>query len=210
MKKSLIILLLLSSFYTLHAQDYMEEIASQTCTCMTELPENLEEEERNMKLGLCMISAAMPYKKKIKKDHKIDLDRLGDGNGDAEKLGQMIGIKMVTVCPDAFLKFTQQITNEATEKAIQEESTTLSEKTTTGEITDINNDLFVVFSIKETSGKTTKYYWLTFIESDLDLPTSYKMLLGKNTTINYSETEYFDPKIKEYKMIRIIKSIQVN
>lgn len=197
MKKPIVTTLLFLLAGALFSQDYMDEIARKSCDCLTNLAEGLEPDQFNMELGLCMIEAALPYKKQIKKDYDIDLDKI---EVEGERLGRIIGLKMASICPSALVKITRQQMQEETEPDNVELSTQ-------GLVTKIESDFFVVFSVKEASGKTTKFYWLTFVESDDDLPSSYASFKGKSVNIGYSPMEFFDPVIKEYRQFMVINSI---
>ena len=79
-----------------------------------------------------------------------------------------------------------------------------------GKITNIEKDLFVVITIEETNGKTTKLLWLNFVQSNIDLPSKWESLVGKNVSINYnSNAQFFDPKINDYRIFLIIDKLNV-
>ncbi len=180
------------------SQDFMDVIVKKSCDCLEHISDTLKTEQFNMELGLCMIDASMPYKKQIKKSFDIDLDNIST---EGEKLGRLIGMKMATVCPNALIKMSR--------KAKGQPESTNTEQTSTGTVTKIENDFFVVISLKDESGKVTRYYWLTFVESQLDLVNSYSTLIGKSLSISYESSEFFDPKLLEYRQFFIIKSIAV-
>jgi hypothetical protein len=140
----------------------------------------------------------MPYKKQIKKEYGIDLDDIGSGNV-GERIGKLIGLKMVGICPDGLIKIAQGIKTKK-----EETKTSLTMK---GEITKIDNDCFMVFSLKDETGKITKFYWLTFIESDIEMAGNYASLSGRQVKITYDIQDFFDAKIKEYRQFYIIKKI---
>ncbi|HEY0262199.1 MAG TPA: hypothetical protein VGB95_04175, partial [Chitinophagales bacterium] len=150
-------------------------------------------EKRNMTIGVCMIDAAMPYKKQLLKDYDIDIEQI---DLYAKKLGELIGLRMASVCPEKLLTI-----------ATKSKSNNQSEQETEGNIVKIDDDLFVVLSLKEESNKITKYYWLTSLSSDLDLMNNYKSLIGAHVLITYESKEFFDPKLKEYRQFSVIKEI---
>ncbi|MBA4053558.1 MAG: hypothetical protein C0490_02495, partial [Marivirga sp.] len=80
------------------SQEYMDKIVVQSCECLGKVSEDLEGQQYNVELGLCMIEASMPYKKQLRKDYDINLDQI---ENEGEKLGRIIGLKMVAVCPTA-------------------------------------------------------------------------------------------------------------
>lgn len=151
-----------------------------------------------MRLGICMIEASMPYKKQIKKDFDINLDKI---DTEGVKLGRMLGVKMASVCPNTMVKMTQKVKGQT--------APTKAAQTSMGTVTKIENDFFVVVSLKDEVGKITKYYWLTFIDSQVDLANSYSTLMGKSLSIDYEPQEFFDPKLREYRQFFVIKKIKV-
>jgi len=52
------------------SQSYVDEIAKETCECLNHISEDLDAEKYTLELGLCMINAASPYKKSLKKTTK--------------------------------------------------------------------------------------------------------------------------------------------
>ena len=177
------------------SQEYMDIIAKESCECFDRIQDTLEEEAYFFEIGICMIDAAMPYKKRLKKDYDINLDKIDIA---AEELGRLIGLKMASVCPEALLKMTQRA-NKIEENDIEQSSR--------GIVTKVEDDFFVVISSQDESGRITKYYWLTFVESEQDLTNSYETLVGKSVDIVYEALEFFDPRILEYRQFLIIKKI---
>jgi len=179
------------------SQDYLTTITQKSCECLDKVSSDLAPDDFNLQLGLCIIEAASPYKKQLKKDHDIDFNNI---ETDGEKLGKLIGIKMVSVCPNIFGKITKL--------AGKDDEPEQTSESANGIVTKIESDFFVVFSIKDDAGKVSKYYWLTFVESETDLVASYSTLMGKRVAITYESLEFFDPRIKEYRPLQILKSIE--
>ena len=77
------------------AQDHVDKITESTCSCIGEIKGAPSDEELKVKMGLCMISAAEPYKKQLLKKNGIDMNDLASpGNDNGTKLGQLIGVRM--------------------------------------------------------------------------------------------------------------------
>lgn len=178
------------------SQDYMAAITSNACSCLEKIPDDIEDQEATMKLGLCMIEAALPYKKQIKKEYNINLDNIDE---EGEELGKIIALKMMGVCPDNLIKLSMRI------KGMNDQSA--SEQTIEGVITKVEGDFFVIFSLKDESGKISKYFWLTTVESEFDLPSAYQEMTGKSVKITYEAQDMFDPRINEYRAFLILKAI---
>jgi hypothetical protein len=178
----------------------MDEIASESCGCLEKISDTVSTERFNMEIGLCMMGAASPYKKRLKKDYDIDFDEIDAKQG--EELGRIIGLRMASVCPEGLMKMANRINQE--EAAIN-----VSGNVVTGQVTAINDDKFVEFSIRDEFGKISKYYWLTFIESDIQLSTEFKSLKDKFVQVHFITKEFFDARIGEYRTFNIIEKLIV-
>ena len=207
MKNYILTLLLLTITSTAFSQDYLDEIASKACECTSNLSSTLDEEQFNIELGLCLFEAASPYRKQLKKDHKIDFDKI-DKKG--KKLGRLIGIKMVGICPNIFKDLYERTEGttepiETTEKVEKELSVSVFE----GQVTAVSDNKFVEFSVKDNQGKVSKFIWLTFIDSNADLSNDYKSLADKSIRLTFQSQEFFDVRIGEYRVFKIIKSLEI-
>ena len=185
----------MSSF--IYGQEYMDKITENACECSREISEISSNQEYTARLGICMIEAATPYKKELKKNHGIDFKNI-DTQG--EELGRLIGMKMTGTCPDVIAKMASMLDENGEIKV--EESVSL-----TGEIVAINKEKFVEFTIKNEKGKTSKFYWLSQIHSDIDIENRYDSLLNKKVSIQYVKEEFFDSRINEYKLFNVLEKI---
>ena len=197
-----VVLLLLSNI--LFSQDYKNKIAKASCDCITKTGEEIKDAKtREMKLGLCMITASMPYSKELKRDYNIDVNNVGDESDKSfEELGGKIGLLMATECSDVFIKIFAE--NNA------ESGNSGSELVINGTLKKIEKENFVVFHIVGENNNLTKFYWVSNIESNLDLPKEYNSLINKKVNITYYTTEIFDAKINDYKNLNIISSLKTN
>lgn len=194
MKKTLTLLLLIFATNQVFAQeDYMDIIAAQACECIENMPETDNAEQANMNLGLCLLEACWPYKEEIKRDYGIDMDRI---DVEGERLGQIVGVKVGMKCPQLLLKASKVMEEET------EDETDL--QSIKGEITKVEDDVFVVFSLKDPSGKISKYYWFSFFSTNMELTANYKETPGKTVVIDYQVMELFDPRIEQYRSYNII------
>ena len=184
-------------FISFSQTDYLKEIAIESCECADSLPLQLNTSERNMRLGLCMINACEPYSAELLRDHQIDLKRI-DVQG--EELGVLVGIKMATVCPEKLI----QIVEDAAEDAVITE-----QLSSTGVVVGIDGEDFVCFTIKDVDGRKSKYYWLTYVESDLNLETTYKELIGRQVYFDYAVDDFYDARISGYRNVNYLISIDL-
>lgn len=202
--KSTLIITIISLFFNLEgfSQAYLDDLAKQSCECFESIPKQKDANSFNMEFGLCMLKAAKPYEKKLRKDHGIDLSNLAsEGHSMGEKLGALIGMNMMSYCPDAMMEIAK--TTQEDNKEVIEVDAVVS-----GTVNDIGNDTFISFSIKSENGISAKYYWLTPIKTDINLPVDYEKLINNNITVTYTEMDMYDDRIKEYRPFKIITSLK--
>ena len=111
-----------------------------------------------------------------------------------------VGLMMLGECTEVF---KQIIDNPE-----QEQDDVVSEQFIAGKIVKIEKGNFIVFHLVGENRVLNKFYWLTTIESTLDLPKEYSSLLNKNVTISYYSAEIFDASINDYKNVNIISSLK--
>lgn len=198
MNHKLLFFLLLVLAKPVFSQDYMNEIALKSCECLNTIPDTLDTDRFNLELGLCMIEAAAPYKKRLKKDYRIDFNKIDEHGAD---LGRIIGLRMASVCPDAVVMLAH--------RANDEEAALLAENLFEGQIVGIDDGKFVEFSLKDAQGKISKFYWFTFIESGLELTNNYQNLMEQYVQITYSIQELFDARIQEYRSFYVIQKLEL-
>ena len=189
----------------LHAQKYMDELTDKTCDCFSNLPAETPESEYQLKFGLCLFENAANYKKELKKDFQIDLDNLNNELG--EKLGQLVGVRIAFRCPKVLEKLASLQRKETDETSLPDAPESVPIFGLTGFVSRIEQDFFVIFSIKNENNVTTKFYWLTPVSSNVDLPGEYNKLLDKKVILEYKEELIVDPKIGDYRKINVITSL---
>ncbi|MEY2924782.1 MAG: hypothetical protein RLZZ337_1330 [Bacteroidota bacterium] len=199
--KSILITLLITLSLSSFSQDYMDKIALESCECIDRVSDTVPMDQFNMELGLCMLEASMPYQKQLKKDHGINWDRI---DKEGEKLGRLIGMKLASVCPNSLMRMVKKVSPELMDDEDEEIDDELYAE---GEIQKVEEEQFIVISVKEESGKVSKFYWMTFIDSDFDLANDYNSLIGKKAVLTYEEYEFFDPRLKEYRVFNVINAL---
>jgi hypothetical protein len=196
--RSILTLLVLFIAAALPAQDYLDKIAQESCSCANNMKDTINTDRSYMELGLCMMKSAEPYKKQLKKDHKINFDNI---ENEGEALGKLIGLRMAGICPDVFLKITQRETATAA-------SATEGQDLFNGRITKIEKDFFVIFTVNDNAGKSLKFYWLTNAGSNIELINKYETLFDKDVKVKYHVSSLFDPKINDYRNFNVIDKIE--
>jgi hypothetical protein len=202
--KSILTTLFVAIAFMAFSQDYMDKIAIASCECIDNVSDTIPTDQFNMELGLCMLEASMPYKKQLKKDHGINFDKI---ESQGEKLGRLIGIKLASTCPNSLMRMVKKVNPELDFEEDEEIADDYEEMFTEGTVERVETEMFVVVSVKEANGKISKYYWLSFVESDFDLTNNHQGLVGKTVTISYDEYEFFDPRLKEYRVFNVINAL---
>lgn len=196
--KSLFTIIAVLFTASLPAQEYLEKIAKESCSCTKSVSDTSNTERMYMELGLCMLKAAEPYKKQLKKDYNINLNNM---ETEGEALGKIIGLKMATICPDVLINLSRK-ENAGTK------TTELSQDFFQGRVTKIEKDFFVIFSVNDNAGKSLKFYWLTNAESNIELVNNYEKLFDKDVKVKYHAMLLFDPRISDYRNFNVIDKIE--
>lgn len=200
MKNLILLFVLFISIQISFGQGYMEKIATETCGCVDQISDTLKGDLLEMELGLCMIKAATPYQKKLKKDHDLDFMKLDE---EGEKLGYLLGIELAKVCPETILRFA----GIADDEDDFEEAVAVEVNTVYGEISRSERKGFVFFSIKDVNGRIAKYVWLESIQSDLSIQTDHTLIEGKKVIATFEKRELFDPYLGEYRDFNVLLSL---
>lgn len=202
MKKILVLssILFINSYIAQSQEDYMTQIVEKSCQCLADIPKN--EDLSSTTIGLCMINEANLFKAELLRDHGINMDEI---QYDGEKLGRLIAIEMITVCPDQMKRIASNI--EADDSSSSDQENTLTSMQ--GVIKSIEKNEFITFTVTAEDGKTSKFYWLTFIESKNDLQNEFNSYNKKKVEIEYSIFEFYDPKLEEYRNYNVIESLNI-
>ena len=175
-------------------QNYLDEIAQRACTCVDKVQTNgLGENEITMQMGVCILQSVAPNdREKLMNDYKININ---DPMKDGQRAGAIIGARMAAFCPATVIKLSNLAKDASAGGSI------------TGNIVKVDTDGFVTFSVKENAGNTQKYVWLFPTKGGLDLPSNYSSMTGKTVTLKYDTKNIFDPRIGDYRQVRIITQI---
>lgn len=179
------------------AQINYDDIAEKTCKCLKSKNfKDKTKKEIEMELGLCMISAANSSGAKI---------NLSDDSF-MEKLGEEIGLRMVNICPDDFMKIYSVETKDG-KTLLDEYVPDDASISVSGTVSKVSGDELLFIHVKELSGKEHKVLLLNYVanvDAYLDDPSK---LVGKKVKISYLEKEYYSMKFKEYVKLKEVSSI---
>jgi hypothetical protein len=198
-----------------HAQDYYDLMAKETCECVqgkkidfTKIPY----QELQASLGACMIPSFIKFKDKLEKEEQIEFD---DKEG-MRKLGEKIGAKMLTHCPDLMISIgTQYLKNEGTDNNEEQDLNKDQDRNVVmsddipleGAFVETKSGDFLSIVIKEKSGRMHQLLLLNFFEN-AELITNGKLKPNEKIAITYNEHEFYDPKSKDYKYYKVLYSLK--
>lgn len=198
MRTILALLLMTLLLPAVMAQDeVLDKVADSTCSCVEELkPDGLDHDAIMMKIGLCMFAAAQPYEKELKKKHKLDLSDLEKG---AEKLGELVGIRMAMKCPDQFNKLVQYA--EEPEEIIAPAIAKVH-----GTITSVRDRQFSTIQIMDVSGRTIEFLRLEHFPN-AELLTG-AAATGVKGIFHFVARELFDPASGTYRTHNVLVGLE--
>ncbi|WBV61197.1 hypothetical protein PFY12_03530 [Chryseobacterium camelliae] len=185
------------------SQEYKQKFSREVCECVKNIDAtNKTKKELSTQFGLCAFKHATSYKNELKRDFGIDLVADIKDEKKMENFGVQVGMMMVGECPDVFSKVMGDGESDSEAES--------SQLLITGTISKIEKDNFVVFHVVGDNKILTKLYWVSTIESNLDLPKEYSSLVNKKVNISYYTTEIFDAKINDYRNLNIISSLKTD
>ncbi len=196
-KTLIIFIIFLQSFVIYSQETYMNNIVEKACECLSEIDK--DEDLTDISIGLCVLSEATKYKVELLRDYNIDIENL---QNEGEELGKMVGIEMFTACPEQIKRVAM-----LNEDNLNDQGSSFQYME--GTIKSITKSDFVIFSVLGNDGKTVKFYWLKFIDSDNDLQNEYESYRGKKVKIRYSIAEFYDPNLAEYRNYNLIESLNI-
>lgn len=142
----------------------------------------------------CMLEAYAAHEEEVSAQLGIT-----EFNGETGRiLGQKIGLKMATYCPDYLMKMgTAAQGNPAQEPTYQ----------LVGKILSVEQGEFISYKLKDNEGKVHKLLWYQhFIGSD-EFTDEPKKLVGKEVTVSVKDVECYVPKAKGYFSIKEIVAL---
>lgn len=194
-------------------QDYLKKIAKSSCKCTENIEDGISLEMYEIEFGLCVIEASMPYERQLSRDHNISFTEIEE---DGAKLGELIALEMFVVCPEVLMKMIENVGVENLVDDMQEEREDAAEtnnesmvQNVRGEVTSVEGELIVAITVADENGKNTKTFWLSYIESNENLESNYKNLVGKQVELTYRMEDIFDPRLNEYTSRKIITKLTV-
>ena len=187
------------SFFNIEAQELIDVVTAEVCSCSEGKKEKLstlQGEKLEFELGLCILASYSKHTSEIK---AIYGELLGETTN-MEKFGEDIGLKMATICPETLLYFAGEI-------GVGEETAVKSNSTIEGKIVEIKIEQFATIVVKDKNGRVHNFLFLNYFDT-ASLFTNDEIRKNDFISVNYSESEIYDPKNKEFRYYKIITGLE--
>ncbi len=210
MRKIILLAIVLVIGNSLSAQkkskkEVVDLMAEDTCECISEkkLKTSDSTEEKEMALGLCLITSFNEHKSKSKYYKNKSLN-------DIEEIGQDVGVVMATMCADDFLSI---FSSEELVDIIDDDEDDIngfanskeSDLSIEVELVSMNNDAISYINAKDDFDKN---HIFLIIEEFEGYDLLKKSNFGKPFTITFKEMELFDLSEKQYITKKVITKIE--
>jgi hypothetical protein len=197
MKKHIIIVILLVTSLS-YSQDYLDIIGKETCECIKAKKFDLSKPnvlELQGALGSCMMTSYSVYREKMSPNDRAEY---GDSQG-MRKLGENIGIKMLTHCPELIIALGSSTDDK--ESTVEDLATVLE-----GEFLEIKTSDFISITMKDLTGRIHSLLLLNhFVNAELI--TDKVLKKNETITVSYKDHEFYDPKSKDFKYYKVLYSL---
>lgn len=150
-----------------------------------------------LEIGLIAVPLIEKYKNEIEKEWNLTTEN----DEDYTKISERIGKEAAFACPK-FLEFLKNNLDEISE--FDEDEI----KTIEGTFQRLDEQAFSTLVIKTKTGKDERLWWLGYFEGESALKSPVT-LSKKNLSLKYANMEVYDPKLKEYRTIKVIKKLEV-
>lgn len=183
------------------SQDVLDNISKDVCPCLQELSPQAPKDSLNMKLGLCMLTHALPYQRELKKKHGVDLDQFDGPTG--EKLGRLLAMKLVVNCPG----FTELVVR-LSEEEMPPPPAILDARTVYGTVQEVTPSQFLTITVKTDDGPSYEFLLLEHVTNIDQVSQDPGKARGFHAKWGYREREFFDPFTRTYKTYRVLLSME--
>lgn len=209
MKTKFVVLLFALFSLNIFAQEkenILDKVAKEICEFLSsDEVSDLKGEKLAMKMGLKMFELYGQYKNEFNAAGIIFDVNNPEESG--EKLGEQIGMNMIKFCPDTLIALAsdEELMQDETEK--NQANLVDEPQSLHGKIKSIEGDEILIVSLKDESGKTQKFVWLSNFNGSDRLMNTEKVM-NAEVTIYYKNIEMYSPQLKDYIIRKQITQIE--
>ncbi len=200
------VVLLATSTGAVSAQDVLDAIAEEACSCSREGGVSMANpEEFQMQLGLCILQACTPREKELKKQYSFTLSDFAENEKKAEEFGMQVGMRMAFKCPELFAGTEATAMDEEWEEEVVEDPMSYFVE---GVLTAIEPGQFNTLLVRDDGGEVHRVLWLTFFENSELFATTAKV--GSRITVEFYEDMFYNPSVNDYEWQKVIVGVTPN
>ncbi len=186
-------------------QEILDRVAKETCDYLSsEEVKGLKGDALAMKMGVKIFALYGKYKKEFNEAGIIfDMNNPAESG---EKLGEQIGMNMIKFCPDALIALANDDAFMEDETVQKIDNPVDESRSFEGSIKSISGKEILTLSIKDTSGKTQKFVWISNFKGSDRLMDTAK---AKNTKVKvyFENIEMYSPELQDYVVRKQITQI---
>ncbi|UMY65056.1 MULTISPECIES: hypothetical protein [unclassified Flavobacterium] len=212
MKKSVIFLLLVAASVT--AQSAKKQLTQSVCDCINAEKTDLTKTDRQdleRKFGQCFILAYGKLNEKQQQELNVNFD----DSKEAKKFGMTIAVEMASLCPDVLLAVGMNIKDENGSISSDDGSGAVEDGTETEEpdptmtckVVELQKGQFVSLLVKDTKGRSHTLLFLWDFGA-VSLITDNQLKKNDNIEVSYSELEFYDPILKDFRTYKVISGLR--
>jgi len=187
---------------TLKAQDTkdtsMHKVATAICGCLSKADIDKAKTQADLQQIFlkCMMDSAASTLTGVMADGTTE---------EGEELGKKIAMEMMNSGCPAFIKLSMKL---AGGNAADDQGDVAELKSTEGTIVKVEEKDFLYLTVKNASGKLVTVIFLSDVDGSADWmkePTA--KLLNKKVTVQWTEEEVYQPKLKDFANIKELKGL---
>ena len=201
----LFLLTLAPSWGQAQSRDVLEIIADSCCAYIHTADTTLSKEAYTTQMGLYFLKYATPYKKELKSKYNLNLDAPTDETW--EKLGELIVLKRVTICPDLIPLLTDKSSSSSSASGSNQGTDDASNAYLVGTLVEVQKSQFATVVIKDVNGRNQKLLWMGYFDRS-DLLKNPDKLRSTEMKFYYKETELYNPQIEDYMTYKVLTKLQ--
>lgn len=169
---------------------------------MDGITEELPRDTLTMRMGICMLTASMPYEKELRKKYGIDLSKIDGESG--ERLGQLVSLRLITTCPN-FASLAMKLAEEEEAPPPPPGPTV---RVVQGTVQEITPSQFLTITVRTDAGPSYEFLLLDHVMNAEQVSQEPAKAKGFFAKWGYEEREFFDPYTRTYKIYRVLRSIE--
>lgn len=148
----------------------------------------------------CMMDSASSAFTKLLEQNTDNAEAAG------EEWGKQIAMDLFTVGCEPFLKISMKLAGESEE---EENNNKVKLSTASGTVTGFEEKDFTYINIKLTNGREQTFVYVEFVPESNEWIKKPASLKGKKVKIQYEDKEVYQPKIKDFITIKILKKLEI-